>query len=234
MTTKSKTEVCYLDLGGTRKASTKLYKNPGVRSFQIKSSIFFRSIPSCLSYGVYISQLINMHTTVNIIMASYITRFCLRDYCNRVITSQATDKFFQEVLWEIWEPCQETERSFSGMLLIYFHTHRFQSLSLYMIGFVVTWDFSICLLGFIDIFLLLEINDNDIFYTKLYESVVISTLTSSTFHSCQVMHHLAIYMVFTFHSLSHLQDAAHIMITMDILINFWCIDSFLRFIMSID
>ena len=53
-------------------------------------------------------------------------------------------------------------------------------------------------------------------YTKLYDNVMISTFTLSTFHSCQVTYRLALHMVFTIHSLSDMQDAAHVMMTLDI------------------
>ena len=46
-----------------------------------------------------------------------------------------------------------------------------------------------------------------------------STFTLSTFHSCQVTYHLALHMVFTFRSLSDMQDAVHVMMTLDIAIN---------------
>ena len=37
-------------------------------------------------------------------------------------------------------------------------------------------------------------------------SVMVSTFTLSTFHSCQVMHHMTLHVVSTFHSLSDMQD----------------------------
>ena len=58
--------------------------------------------------------------------------------------------------------------------------------------------------------------------------VMISTFTLSAFHSCQVTYHLALHMVFTFHSLSDIQDATHFMMTLDIAINSQWTDSFLR------
>ena len=47
-----------------------------------------------------------------------------------------------------------------------------------------------------------------------------------TLNPYQVMYHLALHMVFTFHSLSNVRDVAHIMMTLDVVINFHCIDFF--------
>ena len=47
-------------------------------------------------------------------------------------------------------------------------------------------------------------------------NVMISIFTLATFHSCQMTYHLALYMLFTFCSLSDMQDAAHVMMTLDI------------------
>ena len=56
------------------------------------------------------------------------------------------------------------------------------------------------------------IGDNN----RLNTNVIISTYPLSTFHSCQITYHLALYMMFTFCSLSDMQDAAHITMTLDI------------------
>ena len=63
------------------------------------------------------------------------------------------------------------------------------------------------------------IGNNNRLYTKLYEKRDNLNFHIATFHSCQVTYHLALHMVFTFHSLSDMQDAAHIMMTLDIAIN---------------
>ena len=70
------------------------------------------------------------------------------------------------------------------------------------------------------------IGNNNKLYTKLYDKH--DDFTLSTFRSCQVTYRLALHMVFTFRSLSDMQDAAHIMMTLDISINSWWTDSFLR------
>ena len=64
--------------------------------------------------------------------------------------------------------------------------------------------------------------------------VMISTLTLSTVHSCQVIYELALHMVFILLNLSDIQDAAHIMMTLDVVVNFQWIDSFFMAIKSID
>ena len=53
--------------------------------------------------------------------------------------------------------------------------------------------------------LIFSIGDNN----RLYTNMMIPTFTLSTFHSCQeTYHHLALQMVFTFCSISDMQDAA--------------------------
>ena len=52
-------------------------------------------------------------------------------------------------------------------------------------------------------------------------NMMISSLTLSTFHSCQATYQQAHHMVFTFRSLSDMQDATYIMMTfVGIVINF--------------
>ena len=61
--------------------------------------------------------------------------------------------------------------------------------------------------------------NNNRLYTKLYDKAeayyvigkraMISTFTLSTFHSCRVIYHTALHMVFKFHNLSDLKDDAH-------------------------
>ena len=57
-------------------------------------------------------------------------------------------------------------------------------------------------------------------------NMMISTFTLSTFDPCQVIYHLALHMVFTFCRLLHMQDTAHVMMTLYIIIIFQWIDSF--------
>ena len=59
-------------------------------------------------------------------------------------------------------------------------------------------------------------------------NAMILTSTLSIFHSFRVILHLALPMVYIFHSWWHTQDAAHIVTTLDIAINVWLMDSYLR------
>ena len=59
--------------------------------------------------------------------------------------------------------------------------------------------------------LIFIIGNNSRLYTKLHDK-----RDDFNFHSCQVSYHLALHMVFIFRSLSDMQDAAHIMMTLDI------------------
>ena len=84
-------------------------------------------------------------------------------------------------------------------------------------------------------------NPVDVFCRKknLYDNcfcacVMISTFTLSTFHSFQVTYNLALYMVFTSRRLSDRQDAAHIIVTLDIIMNSQWTDCFLKAIKSTD
>ena len=65
-------------------------------------------------------------------------------------------------------------------------------------------------------------------------SVMILVFTLSPFHSSQVTYHLALDMVFTFRSLSDMQDAADIIMTLDIIINLRRTGFFLRVVKLIE
>ena len=74
------------------------------------------------------------------------------------------------------------------------------------------------------------IGNNNKHYTKLYGKRDDFNFKLSTFHSFQVTYHLALRIVFKLDT----QDAAYIIITLDIVINSWWTDSFLRVIKSTD
>ena len=64
------------------------------------------------------------------------------------------------------------------------------------------------------------VHSNNRIYSKLYDKHDDSSFHIANSHSFQVMYHLAFSMVFTFHSLSDMQDATYIMRSLDIVINF--------------